>query len=201
MTSSPKRKPGRTRALEAAAPHTLPAITESSFPQFQTKTAAHRLCVSAAAPIRNGVGLLPRSRRPGKALTLVLPHLPPTNPNHLTGSVPSQFFSAKKRRPSSRKADPSSTGSQHGSPGAAKGSLAGYLVRSPPAAAAAASSVAPARSPGGGDARARRSLSAAMNVDNSAAAMNVDSATVTAGYGDDTEMKKFTMEFLSHYCR
>ncbi|CAM0949659.1 unnamed protein product [Alopecurus aequalis] len=110
-----------------------------------------------------------------------------------------QFYSAKKRRPSSRKDDTSSTGLQHGSPGAAKGSLAGYLVRSPPAAVAA-SSVAPARSPGVEDARARRSLSAAMNVDNSAVAMNVDSSTVPAGYGDDMDMKKFTMEFLSDYC-
>ncbi|XBJ11452.1 hypothetical protein VPH35_016147 [Triticum aestivum] len=104
-----------------------------------------------------------------------------------------QFFAAKKRRPSS----------QHGSPGAAKGSLAGYLVRSPPAAAAsaAASSAALAGSPSG----ARRSLAASMNADiaNSAAAMNVDagdSAAVAPDYGDDLEMKRFTMEFLSHYC-
>ncbi|KAM0921821.1 hypothetical protein ACQ4PT_006730 [Festuca glaucescens] len=108
-----------------------------------------------------------------------------------------QFFASKKRRPSSRKDEPSST---HGSPGAAKGSLAGYLVRSPPAAAAAAASAA---SPRGGDAGARRSLSAAMDVDNSATAMNVDadnSKTANAGRGDDADMKKFTMEFLSHYC-
>uniref|UniRef100_A0A8R7K5V9 Helicase and polymerase-containing protein TEBICHI n=1 Tax=Triticum urartu TaxID=4572 RepID=A0A8R7K5V9_TRIUA len=105
-----------------------------------------------------------------------------------------QFFAAKKRRPSS----------QHGSPGAAKGSLAGYLVRSPPAAAAsaaAASSAALAGSPSG----ARRSLAASMNADiaNSAAAMNVDagdSAAAAPDYGDDLEMKRFTMEFLSHYC-
>uniref|UniRef100_A0ACD5XMT5 Uncharacterized protein n=1 Tax=Avena sativa TaxID=4498 RepID=A0ACD5XMT5_AVESA len=106
-----------------------------------------------------------------------------------------QFFAAKKRRPSSRKDEPSSS---NGSPGAAKGSLAGYLVRSPPAAAAA-SSVAPARSPGVGDAGARRSLSAAMNADNSATAMNLD-VDNSAGRGDDAEMKRFTMEFLSHYC-
>jgi hypothetical protein len=43
-----------------------------------------------------------------------------------------------------------------------------------------------------------------MDVDNSAAAMNVDadnSKTANAGSGDDADMKRFTMEFLSHYCR
>jgi hypothetical protein len=41
-----------------------------------------------------------------------------------------------------------------------------------------------------------------MDVDSSATATNADnSAAVTAGNGDDADMKRFTMEFLSHYCR
>jgi hypothetical protein len=43
-----------------------------------------------------------------------------------------------------------------------------------------------------------------MDVDDSAAAMNVDAGnpkTANAGSGDDADMKRFTMEFLSHYCR
>lgn len=91
-----------------------------------------------------------------------------------------KFFSAKKRRSSSRKDEPLPFGSQHGSPGGAKGSLAGYLVRSPSAAAAAAA----AGSQGVGDEGARRSLSAAMDVD------VCNSAAATAGYGDDLEMNR-----------
>lgn len=87
------------------------------------------------------------------------------------------------------------SGSQQWSPGA-KGSLEPYLVRSPPAAAAAATD--PAGSPRGGDAGARRSLSAAMDVDVGSSA---PAAEVAADDVADKEFKKFTMEFLSHYCR
>uniref|UniRef100_A0A0D3HTH3 Helicase and polymerase-containing protein TEBICHI n=1 Tax=Oryza barthii TaxID=65489 RepID=A0A0D3HTH3_9ORYZ len=99
-----------------------------------------------------------------------------------------QFFPAKKRRPSSRKDEPPS-----GSPRGAKGSLEEYLVRSP-STAAAASLDSPR---GGGDAAgARRSLSAAMDV-------NVGHpATAVATDEGDFELKRFAMEFLSlsHYC-
>ncbi|RCV18574.1 hypothetical protein SETIT_3G311900v2 [Setaria italica] len=104
-----------------------------------------------------------------------------------------QFFPAKKRRPSSRKDDPPRLGSQHGSPGGAKGSLEGYLVRSPSTRATVAASAAPAGSPRGGDAGARRSLSAAMDVD-------VASSATAAGDGADLELKRFTTDFLSHCC-
>ncbi|EEC69123.1 hypothetical protein OsI_38041 [Oryza sativa Indica Group] len=99
-----------------------------------------------------------------------------------------QFFPAKKRRPSSRKDEPPS-----GSPRGAKGSLEGYLVRSP-STAAAASLDSPR---GGGDAAgARRSLSAAMDVDVG------HPATAVATDEGDFELKRFAMEFLSlsHYC-
>ncbi|KAL6854375.1 hypothetical protein ACP4OV_019278 [Aristida adscensionis] len=100
-----------------------------------------------------------------------------------------QFFPAKKRRASSRKDEP-----RHGSPGGAKGSLEGYLVRSPSNAAAAASA-APAGSPRGEEAGARRSLSAAMNADvGSSAPMP---AAAAAG---DAELQRFATKFLSNYC-
>uniref|UniRef100_A0A0D9XYP7 Helicase and polymerase-containing protein TEBICHI n=1 Tax=Leersia perrieri TaxID=77586 RepID=A0A0D9XYP7_9ORYZ len=110
-----------------------------------------------------------------------------------------QFFPAKKRRPSSLKDEPPSGTS----PGGAKGSLDGYLVRSPYTAAAAAAAV-PSASPrdggGGGDAGAgaRRSLSAAMDVDVSRPA----TAVVARDEEGDLELKRFAREFLSlsHYC-
>nr|CAB3461937.1 unnamed protein product [Digitaria exilis] len=107
-----------------------------------------------------------------------------------------QFFPAKKRRAPSRKDDPPRPGSQHGSPGGAKGSLEGYLVRSPSTRATAAASVAPEGSPRGGDAGAKRSLSAAMDVD-------VGSSVPTAEAvddGADLELRRFTTDFLSHCC-
>nr|CAB3465731.1 unnamed protein product [Digitaria exilis] len=107
-----------------------------------------------------------------------------------------QFFPAKKRRAPSRKDDPPRPGSQHGSPGGAKGSLEGYLVRSPSTRATVAASVAPAGSPRGGDAGAKRSLSAAMDVD-------VGSSVPTAEAVDDEadlELRRFTTDFLSHCC-
>ncbi|CAL4907070.1 unnamed protein product [Urochloa decumbens] len=108
-----------------------------------------------------------------------------------------QFFPAKKRRPSSRKDDPPRLGSQHGSPGGAKGSLEGYLVRSPSTRAAVAASAAPAVSPRGGDSSARRSLSAAMDVD---VASPAPPAAAAAGDGADLKLRRFTMDFLSHCC-
>ncbi|OEL35428.1 hypothetical protein BAE44_0003552 [Dichanthelium oligosanthes] len=107
-----------------------------------------------------------------------------------------QFFPAKKRRPSSRKDDPPRLGSQHGSPGGAKGSLEGYLVRSPSSRATVAASAAPTGSPRGGDAGARRSLSAAMYVDVGSSAP----AAAAGGDGADLELRRFTTDFLSHYC-
>ncbi|XP_062201875.1 helicase and polymerase-containing protein TEBICHI isoform X2 [Phragmites australis] len=107
-----------------------------------------------------------------------------------------QFFPAKKRRPSSRKNDPPRSGSQHGSPGGAKGSLEGYLVRSPSTVAVAAASASPAGSPRGGDAGARRSLSTAMDVDVGSSAP----AALADGDGASLELKRFTTDFLSHYC-
>ncbi|XP_015698275.1 helicase and polymerase-containing protein TEBICHI [Oryza brachyantha] len=96
-----------------------------------------------------------------------------------------QFFPAKKRRPSSRKDEPPS-----GSPGGAKGSLEGFLVRSP-SAAPPPTSGSPS---GGGDAGARRSLSAAMDVD-----VGHPASAVAKDKGD-LELKRIAMEFLSHYC-
>ncbi|CAN6360721.1 unnamed protein product [Urochloa humidicola] len=109
-----------------------------------------------------------------------------------------QFFPAKKRRPSSRKEDPPRLGSQHGSPGGAKGSLEGYLVRSPSTRAAVAASAAPAASPRGGEAGARRSLSAAMDVD--VASPAAPAAVAAADDGADLNLRRFTMDFLSHCC-
>ncbi|GJN13403.1 hypothetical protein PR202_gb00097 [Eleusine coracana subsp. coracana] len=59
------------------------------------------------------------------------------------------------------------------------------------------SSTDPAGSPRGGKAGARRNLSAAMDVDVG------PSAPAAAAEDDvaDKEFKKFTMEFLSNYCR
>ncbi|KAG8048422.1 hypothetical protein GUJ93_ZPchr0009g976 [Zizania palustris] len=102
-----------------------------------------------------------------------------------------QFFPAKKRKPLSRKDEPLS-----GSPSGAKGSLEGCFVRSPSAVAAGvAVAAAPLDFPrGDGDAGARRSLSAAMDVD-------VDHYTTTAPKDEeDVELKRLAMEFLSNYC-
>ncbi|KAJ1257461.1 hypothetical protein BS78_K017400 [Paspalum vaginatum] len=109
-----------------------------------------------------------------------------------------QFFPAKKLRPSSRKDDPPRPASQHGSPGSAKGSLEGFLMQSPPTCAMAApASAAPAGSPRGEDAGARRSLSAAMDIDVGSLAPVVTST----GGGADLELMMFTTDLLSHCCR
>ncbi|KAG2620442.1 hypothetical protein PVAP13_3NG107600 [Panicum virgatum] len=105
-----------------------------------------------------------------------------------------QFFPATKRRSSSRKDDAPRPGPQHGSPGGAKGSLEGYLVRSPSTRATVAASAALAGSPRGGDAGARRSLTAAMDVD------VASSPPAPAVDGADLELRRFTTDFLSHCC-
>ncbi|WVZ89444.1 hypothetical protein U9M48_035851 [Paspalum notatum var. saurae] len=108
-----------------------------------------------------------------------------------------QFFPAKKLRPSSRKDDPPGPASQHGSPGSAKGSLEGFVVRSPPTRAVAApASAAPASSPRGEGAGAGRSLSAAMDIDVGSLAPVV----ALTGGGADLEFMRFTTDFLSHCC-
>ncbi|TVU51610.1 hypothetical protein EJB05_03050 [Eragrostis curvula] len=98
-----------------------------------------------------------------------------------------QFFPAKKRRPPSRK-EGRSSGSQNWSPGGVKGSLEPYLVRSPSNAAAAAA--APAGSPRGGDGGARRSLTAAMDVDIASSAPAA--AATTADDIVELEFKRLT---------
>ncbi|XP_021301541.1 helicase and polymerase-containing protein TEBICHI isoform X4 [Sorghum bicolor] len=107
-----------------------------------------------------------------------------------------QFFPAKKRRPSSRKDGSPRPGTQHESPGGAKGSLEGYLARSLSTRAAAAASVLPVRSPSGGDPGARRSLSAAMDVDVGSSAPVV----AVVGDGADFDLRRSTADFLSHSC-
>ncbi|CAD6343940.1 unnamed protein product [Miscanthus lutarioriparius] len=107
-----------------------------------------------------------------------------------------QFFPAKKRRPSSRKDESPRPGTQHESPGGAKGSLEEYLVRSPSTRAAAAASAVPVGSPSGGDPGTRRSLSAAMDVDVGSSAPVV----AVVGGEADFDLRRSTADFLSHSC-